>query len=83
MDFRYRKLPKCNITDDCWDYMTQGGTSGYFITHQLLYFIVVDHVRTLVSFQRYHVLSDIHLSNIFTLSTNLKLQKGRDGIRCG
>ncbi|KAL4223432.1 hypothetical protein ACF0H5_016903 [Mactra antiquata] len=39
-----RFLPKCNITSDCFDYMRQTGTSRYFITHQLLYFILLEHV---------------------------------------
>ncbi|KAK3598322.1 hypothetical protein CHS0354_029232, partial [Potamilus streckersoni] len=37
-------VPKCNITEDCLAYMTQNNTAQYFITHQLLYFITVEHV---------------------------------------
>ncbi|KAL3857481.1 hypothetical protein ACJMK2_012149 [Sinanodonta woodiana] len=37
-------VPKCNITDDCLAYMTQNDTAQYFITHQLLYFITVEHM---------------------------------------
>lgn len=37
-------LPKCNVTSSCWDYMTSSGTARYAITHQLLYFIVMEKV---------------------------------------
>lgn len=39
-----KPLPVCNTTFDCWDYMTTENTAGYVITHQLLYFIIIDHV---------------------------------------
>ena len=42
--FLVRAVDKCNTTRDCWDYMTRVGTSGYFLTHQLLYFIFIEHV---------------------------------------
>lgn len=37
-------LPKCNVTSNCFDYLSSGDKSGYAITHQLLYFIVVENV---------------------------------------
>uniref|UniRef100_A0A0B6Y0C2 Saposin B-type domain-containing protein n=1 Tax=Arion vulgaris TaxID=1028688 RepID=A0A0B6Y0C2_9EUPU len=37
-----KTLPKCSVRDDCVEYMTQPGTSEYFLTHQLLYFIFVE-----------------------------------------
>ncbi|KAK3581739.1 hypothetical protein CHS0354_000124 [Potamilus streckersoni] len=37
-------LPKCNFTADCMAYMTQNETARYFITHQLLYFIILENV---------------------------------------
>ncbi|KAH3886112.1 UPF0764 protein C16orf89 homolog [Dreissena polymorpha] len=39
-----KTLPRCNITTNCWKYMTQDDTAAYFITHQLLYFIMTEHV---------------------------------------
>ncbi|XP_052802725.1 UPF0764 protein C16orf89 homolog [Mya arenaria] len=40
-----RTLAKCNTTSDCWDYMTREGTGGYFLTHQLLFFIFIEHME--------------------------------------
>lgn len=48
-----RKLPRCNITHDCLDYMTTEETSDYFITHQLLYFIMVEHVGCKETFEKF------------------------------
>lgn len=39
-----RILPSCNITHQCWDFMTTEGSTDYFITHQLLYLIIIDHM---------------------------------------
>ena len=41
-----REVPRCTVTPECWDFMTSKGTSQYAITHQLLYFIVIEHVST-------------------------------------
>ncbi|GAB1602166.1 UPF0764 protein C16orf89 homolog [Argonauta hians] len=34
-------LPKCNVTEECLDFMTTPNTSGYFLSHQLLYFMCI------------------------------------------
>ncbi|XP_050407995.1 UPF0764 protein C16orf89 homolog [Patella vulgata] len=39
-----RKIPRCNATTDCWHFMTKGNTVRYFITHQLLYFVLAEHL---------------------------------------
>ncbi|XP_071093858.1 UPF0764 protein C16orf89 homolog [Haliotis cracherodii] len=38
-----RTIPRCNVTQPCLDLVTKGDTKRYSITHQLLYFIVVEH----------------------------------------
>ena len=38
------QVPQCNITNDCLKMMTSTGTSRYALTHQLLFFMVVEHV---------------------------------------
>ncbi|XP_046576820.1 UPF0764 protein C16orf89 homolog isoform X2 [Haliotis rubra] len=38
-----RTIPRCNVTQPCLDLVTKGDTKRYTITHQLLYFIVVEH----------------------------------------
>ncbi|XP_067681984.1 UPF0764 protein C16orf89 homolog [Haliotis asinina] len=38
-----RTIPRCNVTQPCLDLVTKGDTRRYTITHQLLYFIVVEH----------------------------------------
>ncbi|XP_053375176.1 UPF0764 protein C16orf89 homolog isoform X2 [Mercenaria mercenaria] len=48
-----RTLARCNITHDCLDYMTTDETSDYFITHQLLYFIMVEHVGCKDQFEKF------------------------------
>nr|XP_022336466.1 UPF0764 protein C16orf89 homolog [Crassostrea virginica] len=42
-----KDVPRCTVTPECWDFMTSKGTSQYAITHQLLYFIVIEHVGCL------------------------------------
>ncbi|XP_029651734.1 UPF0764 protein C16orf89 homolog [Octopus sinensis] len=32
------QLPKCNVTKECLDFMTKQNTTGYYLSHQLLYF---------------------------------------------
>ncbi|XP_071180853.1 UPF0764 protein C16orf89 homolog [Mytilus edulis] len=38
------KTTRCNITNSCYNMMTSQGTSKYAITHQLLFFMVIEHV---------------------------------------
>ena len=33
---------QCNITDECWEMVSTQGLTGYFITHQILYFMVAE-----------------------------------------
>ncbi|ESO95304.1 hypothetical protein LOTGIDRAFT_160424 [Lottia gigantea] len=47
------QVPKCNVTDECWDFMTQENTRAYFITHQLLYFILSQHLGCKNAFEKY------------------------------
>ncbi|KAK7485388.1 hypothetical protein BaRGS_00023336, partial [Batillaria attramentaria] len=35
------KIEKCNVTKACWDMMTQEGRARYSVTHQTLYFIMM------------------------------------------
>ncbi|XP_076434813.1 UPF0764 protein C16orf89 homolog [Babylonia areolata] len=37
-----KRVKRCNITRTCWHMMTEAGRSGYSITHQLLYFILIE-----------------------------------------
>ncbi|XP_025091335.1 UPF0764 protein C16orf89 homolog [Pomacea canaliculata] len=37
-----RKVSKCNFAKSCWDLVSKKDTSNYSITHQLLYFILVE-----------------------------------------
>ncbi|KAL5015899.1 hypothetical protein ScPMuIL_005488 [Solemya velum] len=37
-------LPKCNVTDACLEMMLHAHTARYVTTHQLLYFIVLEHM---------------------------------------
>lgn len=39
-----RTLPKCTVTKDCLTYMMAPLTSGYYLTHQLLYFIFIQKI---------------------------------------
>ncbi|XP_055861983.1 UPF0764 protein C16orf89-like isoform X3 [Biomphalaria glabrata] len=36
------KYPKCSVDQECWTMMTKGNTMAYVITHQLLYFVMVE-----------------------------------------
>ncbi|KAH9502424.1 hypothetical protein Btru_075645 [Bulinus truncatus] len=36
------KYPKCSVDEQCWTMMTKPNMKGYAITHQLLYFIVIE-----------------------------------------
>jgi hypothetical protein len=35
---------QCQTNDDCLEYFTNSQSSSYFLTHQLLYFMIADHV---------------------------------------
>lgn len=39
-----RTLPKCTVTKKCLEYMMSPFASGYYITHQLLYFIFIQKI---------------------------------------
>ncbi|XP_056008776.1 UPF0764 protein C16orf89 homolog isoform X2 [Ostrea edulis] len=43
----FNSVPRCTVTPECWNFMTSDDTSHYAITHQLLYFIVIEHVGCL------------------------------------
>ncbi|XP_041348010.1 UPF0764 protein C16orf89 homolog [Gigantopelta aegis] len=43
VDEKGEYLPKCNTTQRCFDMMTHEGTAEYTITHQLFYFIIMEH----------------------------------------
>ncbi|XP_061162327.1 UPF0764 protein C16orf89 homolog [Saccostrea echinata] len=59
-------LPRCTMTPECWKFMTSENTSKYAITHQLLYFIVIEHVGCLKQVEK-----DLHGHKVRDVQTRM------------
>lgn len=57
-----KQVSRCNITNECVRMMTSQGTSRYAITHQLLFFMVIEHVGCTEQVENF-----IHGRNIFEI----------------
>ncbi|KAK3085139.1 hypothetical protein FSP39_024974 [Pinctada imbricata] len=57
-----RTTQKCTMTDQCWKMMTDPTTAKYSLTHQLLYFIVIENIGCqdqVKTFLHHHEIRDV------------------------